>query len=204
MHQAFDRQVRTLLDKGYAPLAGLDEGNFVRRLAPLRDRLNEVSPSTDDRRITFVLVPGTGLVPRVEAAELLSLRGKAGFTTMEPGDLAGFTPLDGLDLPADSPYLLVDVDTGPDTLNLPPENAMPQLVAASRSPLTVDEGLALVTHHPEVLRSANCFSMLGSRCGDRRVTALWVSAGRPRLGWCWAGAPHTWLGSASCASRLTA
>jgi hypothetical protein len=53
-----------------------------------------------------------------------------------------------------------------------------------------------------VLKTANAFSLLGSRRGDRRVPALWLSGGRPRLGWCWAGAPHFWLGSASCAERL--
>jgi uncharacterized protein DUF5701 len=53
-----------------------------------------------------------------------------------------------------------------------------------------------------VLRSRNCFSLLGSRAGDKRVPALWVSSRRPRLGWCYQGAPHTWLGTASCAGRL--
>ena len=71
-----------------------------------------------------------------------------------------------------------------------------------RSPLTLEEGLAVVTHHPGILREQTCFEMLGSRCGDKRVTGLWVSAKRPRLGWCWGGNPHTWLGMASCAGRL--
>ena len=79
---------------------------------------------------------------------------------------------------------------------------MPKILAAGRLPLTLDEGIAVVTHHPDLLSSGNRFSMLGSRCGDRRVTAIWVSQRRPRLGWCWAGAPHTWLGSASCGSRV--
>jgi len=85
---------------------------------------------------------------------------------------------------------------------VPPDDAMPKILAANRSPLTVDEGIALVTQHPEVLLTGSRFSMLGSRCGDRRVTAIWVSQNRPRLGWCWAGAPHTWLGSASCGGRV--
>jgi hypothetical protein len=34
------------------------------------------------------------------------------------------------------------------------------------------------------------------------VTAIWISKGAPKLGWCWAGNPHTWLGSASCAKRI--
>ncbi|WP_422678000.1 DUF5701 family protein [Blastococcus brunescens] len=28
-----------------------------------------------------------------------------------------------------------------------------------------------------------------------------MSARRPRLGWCYQGAPHSWLGTASCAGR---
>jgi hypothetical protein len=79
---------------------------------------------------------------------------------------------------------------------------LPRLTAASRSPLTIAEGLAVLVSDPGVLRARNCFSLLGSRAGDKRVPALWVSARRPRLGWCYQGAPHTWLGSASCAGRL--
>jgi Family of unknown function (DUF5701) len=67
--------------------------------------------------------------------------------------------------------------------------------------LTVAEGVALLIQFPEFLQPNNCFSLLASRCGDKRVPALWLSEGRPKLGWCWAGNPHTWLGSASCGKR---
>ena len=102
----------------------------------------------------------------------------------------------------DTAYLLLDVDTGGSTLDMPPDLAMNRIREHGRSPLTIEEGVAVVTHYPDLLRSRDCFSMLGSRCGDRRVTAVWLSVGRPRLGWCWAGATHTWLGSASCGARL--
>jgi hypothetical protein len=120
---------------------------------------------------------------------------------MEPDDLAAFRPLPELGIPA-APYLLVDVDTGPDTLNQTPAEVLPRLIAAGRSPLTIAEGLSVLVSDPGVLRSHNCFSLLGSRAGDKRVPALWVSARRPRLGWCYQGAPHTWLGSASCGDRF--
>ena len=68
----------------------------------------------------------------------------------------------------------------------------------------IEEGVALLTHFPEFLQPNNCCSLLASRCGDKRVPALWLSEGRPKLGWCWAGNPHTWLGSASCAKRSSA
>jgi hypothetical protein len=126
---------------------------------------------------------------------------RVGFTTMEADDLARFAPIDGLEIPA-GPYLLEDVDTGAELLNVTPDDALARILAAGRSPLTIEEGIALLGHHPDVLRTHNAFSLLGSRCGDRRVPALWTSKGRPRLGWCWAGNPHTWLGSASCASRV--
>ena len=197
----FDRQVATLVDKGYPDLSGLPEADFVALLSPLREAVADLSPSGGADRIPFVLVV-TGLA-RAQAFARVQLRGRTGFTTMEPDDLARFVPIADVEVPAATAYVLTDIDTGQDTLDVPPDDAMPTIVAAGRLPLTLDEGIAVVTHNPDLLGSGNRFSMLGSRCGDRRVTAIWVSQRRPRLGWCWAGAPHTWLGSASCGSRVT-
>jgi len=73
-----------------------------------------------------------------------------------------------------------------------------------RSPLTIEEGVAIVTHYPEYLMKNNCFSLLASRHpGDKRVPAIWINAQKQaNLGWCWDGNPHTWLGSASCRHRI--
>ncbi len=60
----------------------------------------------------------------------------------------------------------------------------------------------VATQHPEWLRDRNCFEMLGSRAGDKRVTGIRVSKGSPRLGWCWMGNPHTWLGMATAGGRV--
>jgi hypothetical protein len=101
-------------------------------------------------------------------------------------------------------YLLVNIDRGKENINLAPNQALPLLQKASRSPLTIDEGVAIVTHYPDFLRKNNCFSLLASRhSGDQRVPALWINSQKsPNLGWCWNGNPHTWLGSASCTTRL--
>ncbi|RYX99980.1 hypothetical protein EON78_02185, partial [bacterium] len=107
-----------------------------------------------------------------------------------------------LNTPETMIYLLLDIDTGKDLLNVTPNDALKIITKQGRSALTIWEGIALVTQYPEILRTNNCFSLLGSRCGDRRVTALWISERKPKLGWCWAGNPHTWLGSASCKSRF--
>ena len=184
------RQADTLRRLGYADVD----------TAPLEEAAAALEATAGDR-IPFVLV-APGVAP-ADAIAQVELAGKPGFTTMEPDDLARFRPLDGLE-PPDGAYLLADVDTGAATLNVTPDDALAELERDGRSPLTLEEGLAVVTQFPEVLRMRNCFSLLGSRCGDRRVTALWVSERRPRLGWCWAGNPHTWLGSASCGARVVA
>ena len=181
--------------KGYPELAGQPAEAFAQALAPLRDS------APDDE---FVLVVKSELAPAAETIGRVERRGKAGFSVLEREDLGRFTEIDGVRLPAGGAYLLTGIDTGADTLNVTPDDALETIVAAGRSPLTIDEGVALVTHDPEAVAKNGGFSLLASRCGDRRVTALWISDKRPKLGWCWAGNPHTWLGSASCAERIGA
>jgi hypothetical protein len=193
----FDRQIDALAQTGLPERLDLADACFRAWLEPLRDLLPV--PDTGGDGIPFVVVLPD--LPVVDVLGSVHTVGGAGFTTVEPEDLARFRPLPELDVP-NAPYLLLDVDPGPDTLNLPPREALPRITAAGRSPLTVAEGLAVLVSDPGVLRSRNCFSLLGSRAEDKRVPALWVSARRPRLGWCYQGAPHTWLGSASCGGRV--
>jgi hypothetical protein len=199
--RAFDAQVETLLRKGYPTLAGLREEEFVGSLEPLRDRAEEIEAG-DPGHIPFVIVIGAELMPAAHAITLVELGGHAGFTDMDAADAARFEPILSVELPDSTAYLITDVDPGEATRDVTPDDALPLIARAGRSPLTLEEGIALVTHHPEVLEERTCFSMLGSRCGDKRVTALWISKRHPRLGWCWAGNPHSWLGSASCGGRV--
>jgi hypothetical protein len=202
MTSEFDRQLATLIARGYPRLAGLSEAAFTRFIEPLRD----LAPSTpsDDGRIPFVIVV-PGLVSPEQAMHLVELGGKPGFVDMTSADpLDRFLPIDGVEIPPASAYLITNVDTGKDMLNVTPDEALTTIREEGRSPLTIDEGIAVLTHFPDVLTTHNAFSLLGSRSGDRRVPALWLSKGRPRLGWCWAGNPHTWLGSASCSGRVGA
>jgi hypothetical protein len=192
----FDRQVDALAQTGMPERLDLRDSCFRALLEPLRDLLPP--PQPDHGTVPFVVV-----LPDLPLREVLAQVpgvGGTGFTTMDDEDLARFRPLPELGVPP-VPYLLLDVDTGPDTLNRPPGEVAPDLAARGRSPLTIAEGLSLLVADHGVLRSRGCFSLLGSRCGDKRVPALWVSERRPRLGWCYQGAPHTWLGTASCAGR---
>ena len=195
----FDRQLANLVDKGYPAMAGLSVAELTARVEPLRALLPPAKASTDDS-IGFVLVVKSSLVPTGKAVERILVGKKTGFTDMTD-EIDSYLPIEGLGVPDSDVYLVVDVDTGRETLNVRPNDALPQILAAGRTPLTTDEGVALVTHYPEIFSSHNAFQALGSRAGNRRIPSFWVSKGAPRLGWCWAGNPHTWLGAASAAGR---
>jgi hypothetical protein len=164
----FRRQTDLLVQEGYPALAGLTDEAFRAIIAPLESRLPP-KPS--------VLIVTGALVPVPKLIELTVLNGKRGFTTMAVHDILGFTPTPDLGVPDAAVYLITDVDTGGKTLNVRPDEALPQILAGDRTPLTLEEGLAVVTHHPDWLRTRNCFEMLGSSAGDRRVTGIWVSKG---------------------------
>lgn len=199
--QAFRHQVDVLVHKGYPGTAGLSDTEFRTLVAPLEDRLADLPFSAVEGRIPFVLVVTRAVVAPEAAVPLIDLEGKQGWTDMQSGDLARFAPIEGVTVPA-SAYLLVDIDTGAEFRNIRPLHALPSIVEQGRSPLTIDEGVALMLQFPHVLHTHNAFQMLASRCGDKRVPAMWVSYGKPRLGWCWEGNPHSWLGMGSAAARI--
>ena len=115
--------------------------------------------------------------------------------------LAPYRPIEQVELPHPAAYLLLDMERGEEFLNVRPEEALPVVLGRGRTPLTIEEGIAVVTHAPQVLEKNRCFMLSGSRRGDRRVPAMWISERAPKLGWCWDGNPHTWLGVASAGSR---
>ncbi|HET6563006.1 MAG TPA: DUF5701 family protein [Marmoricola sp.] len=189
-----DRQLDRLVELGYPALAGLTVEAFRTLAQPLRPLVPASS---------YLLVVRSTLVPTVDAVERWTVAGKAGWTDMAD-ELAGFRPTADVAVPDADLYLLTDVSTGAETLGVTPADALPQIAAHGRTPLTIDEGVALVTQHPDVFETHNAFQALGSRAANKRIPSFWVSKGAPRLGWCWLNNPHSWLGSASAEARLAA
>ena len=200
-----DTQIDRLVGLGYPALAGLDEPAFRAVVEPLRGYAAILAH--DDLpagRTSFVLVVTRDLVRPEDTVPLLHLVGseKPGKVDRNhaEGDLATYHPLPGLVPPAPA-YLLVDVDRGAEFCGVRPEAALPVIRDRGRTPLTIDEGIAVVTHAPQLLEKNTCFMLSGSRRHDRRVPAMWISERAPKLGWCWDGNPHTWLGVASAGDR---
>lgn len=200
LERELDRQLATLHTKGYPRLAGISRDELTEQVEALRPLLPKVDVS-DDAALPFVVVVRSGLVPTVAAVERFDVKGRAGWTDMAD-EIDGYLPIDGVEVPDVPVYLLAGVSTGAETLGVRPVDALPMIRQGGRTPLTVDEGVALVTQLPTSLTELNAFQAVGSRADNKRIPSFWMSKGAPRLGWCWEGNPHTWLGAASAATRL--
>ena len=209
----FQQQVDRLVALGYPALAGIAEERFRDVVEPLRPAAEKLAGVATPSHVPMVLVVTRVLVPPEQTVPLLRLHGHQGPGTRPgvvdrnhgEGGLAEYRSAEGCEPPG-AAYLLADVERGEEFCNVTPEAATATIRGRGRTPLTIEEGIALVTQVPQVLESNRCFMLAGSRRRelptDRRVPALWISERAPKLGWCWDGNPHTWLGTASVAERI--
>jgi hypothetical protein len=185
----------------------------VHRIAGLpADQLRNVPDHPDS-----LLVLHPELVPPSALAPLLRVNDKPGFVVTDMADVDEFTPISALKLPDAPVYLIRDLDRGDAMANWSPDEALPAITDAGRTPLTLTEGLHWLLQRPDVLARGHCFMTIGSRRRksggslDARTPAVWISNGTgrdgpanrnaPKVGWCWAGNRHTWLGFASASGR---
>lgn len=155
-------------------------------------------------------------VPASALAPLLRRDDKSGFVVTDMPDVDLFAPT--AVEPPDAPlYLVTGVDRGDHMANWSPEEALPALGKEDRTPLLLTEGIHWVLQQPAALERNRCFMTIGSRLRkangtmDARTPAIWISNGTgrdgrerrnaPKVGWCWWGNRHTWLGFASATGR---
>jgi hypothetical protein len=196
-------QAERLIELGVHDIAGLRA-----------ERLRNVPEQPDS-----LLVIHPRLVPASALAPLLRVNDKPGFVVTDMADVDEFAPIGSVSVPDAPVYLVCDLDRGDAMANWSPDEALPAIDKASRTPLTLTEGLHWLLQRPDVLQRNHCFMTVGSRRRkpggslDARTPAVWISNGTgrdgaanrnaPKVGWCWAGNRHTWLGFASAAARKT-
>ncbi|MEU7436005.1 DUF5701 family protein [Streptomyces sioyaensis] len=205
---ALSAQAERLIELGVHELTGLPAAEF-RTFAAAAE-----APAGDDGALLAVhpdQAPASALAP------LLRRDGKPGFVVTDMPDVDLFAPLDTVALPDAPLYLLTGLNRGDQMANWSPNEALPTLTAEARTPLLLTEGIHWVMQQPAVLERNHCFMTIGSRLRkangalDARTPALWISNGTgrdgrerrnaPKVGWCWAGNRHTWLGFASATDR---
>lgn len=204
--QLFEQQVDTLVEKELHLLTGQSEADFRNELSFLKKNL--AGKELFNLDFESGVIPFLIIVPQFHSsiADLMKkviYYKKSGIEKMFPHISEEFSSIEGIEIP-EKPYVLINIDRGGKYLNVRPTDALVAIIDNSKTPLTIIEGIFLLLYYPEMLIKNNCFSLLGSRIKDnKRVPALWINAKKePNLGWCWAGNPHTWLGSAFAQSRV--
>ncbi|MES9519570.1 DUF5701 family protein [Streptomyces capoamus] len=204
-------QVERLIELGVHETAGLP-ATELRAFAARAE-------AAEDAGAEALLAVHPDRAPASALAPLLRRDGKPGFVVTDMTDVDLFAPLDTV-VPPDAPlYVLTGLDRGDRMANWSPDEALPALTAEARTPLLLTEGIQWVLHQPAVLDRNHCFMTLGSRLRkpdgalDARTPAVWISNGTgrdgrerrnaPKVGWCWAGNRHTWLGFGSATGRRT-
>lgn len=181
------QQVKTLLDKGYPEAAGIKRDRFLEYvdLIPLRDKF-EIGD--------LVVIPER-IVPIYKQMQMLM----ASETYL---DLGMLTQDDSVETP-NIPYLIRDVEDGAAMRNTSPDNCVKQFNEQGRFGLTIEEGIAIITHKPETLNN-HYIDLPGSRYGSCWMPDLWLDNGRPELSYGRTDFPRPLYGSASCGSRIRA
>lgn len=202
----FNRQVQNLIAKNYVSLSGLDQIVFL-------DQVNELLPIILNQNLAPVNL-GTGYLPFVVVSQNLInskdmvksivYNNKHGVDVMRPREPSDFRNIPSEIIPTSNFYLICNVYRGEEYLNITPEIALVDIKSNQNTPLSLNEGIAIVTHFPEFLQKNKCFSLPASRyVGDQRVPAIWINSKKEaNLGWCWDRNPHSWLGSGYCKNRL--
>ena len=126
--QTLIEQAERLIDLGLHTAAGLspDELRSVVRRAGERDALLVLDP---DR------VPPSALAP------LLRLGDRAGFVVEDMTDVDAFAPIPEAAPPSSAIYLVDGPTRGDEMANWSPDEALPAITSAGRTPLTLVEGI---------------------------------------------------------------
>jgi hypothetical protein len=199
-------QAQRLIDLRVHVRAGLDAADVHAAAA---------QAATDEPDVLLVVHPDRA--PASTIASLVEYSGKSGFVVIDMPDVDEFVPVDGLSIPATPLYTVHGIDRGDHLANWSPNEALPVITRDGRTPLLLTEGIHWLLQRPDALERNHCFMTIGSRLRrgngrlDARTPAIWISNGSgrdgaeqrnaPKVGWCWAGNRHTWLGFASGTER---
>ena len=153
-----NKQLERLVALGYPDVADMSEDAFRALARPLIRALERSDLGAD-----ILLVPTRELVTPESLIARTSIDRMAGFTTMPPRDIVSFLPTDGFEPPEGPFYLVIEPHTGTCYTNREPDVARKLIESDERLPLTLEEGLAIATQHPDWLLEKNGFNLLGSR-----------------------------------------
>jgi len=152
--ELFAKQVKTIIQRNFHIPTGLSESDFVNRyIMPLKQLLvkNDKNVKIEQSHFPILVVVPHNIVPLGYQVERI----RESINDIQLEHLIKpewFENAPGLSTP-DKPYILRDVETGYAMRNTTPKKSVKIFKNEGRFPLTLDEGIALISHFPEVLES---------------------------------------------------
>lgn len=157
----------------------------------------------------LIVIPGT-CIPADEQIKMATFDGVSGevdplFDPANPLQNGTFSLLrnTGGIITPDEPYLILRVIGGLKTIRISPARAVQQFHKEKITPLNIFEGIALVTHYPEILLNHG-IALPGSCFGTKGVPVIELSKRTITLTSRPFTAEDIRRGSASCRARITA
>lgn len=183
LEELFDKQVRRLLDKDYPEAASMEIDIFLSYLTPLREKILKIG-KVEDHFIPFLIVIPERFVSILKQLSLATINGKVGsnFSTLRLDTLHNVYGMGT----SKGPYLIFDIDNGTQSCGASAEKCYEKFKDRGRRGLTVEEGIALVTHYSETLKH-HAVCLIESRLDSHRVPSLWLNDDdeNPILVWDW-------------------
>ena len=152
--ELFLKQVNRIIERKYFIPTGLSESDFIDNhimlLKQLLDKDNVNTTLKENRIPILVVVPDTIVTLSYQLEKIRESINDTQFDyIIKP---VWFKNAEGVSTP-ETPYLLFDVETGYTMRNTPPKKCVKTFEDEGRLALTIDEGIALITHFPGVLES---------------------------------------------------
>jgi len=169
----FDDQLNAVIENDYPQAAGISVAQFRECIQPLK-RLVERYRPTGSGGIPFLIVVPERFVPIPKQLQALQT------SNISLLRLTAILPVPGVHVP-DNPYLALTITDGRDFRSQTPVSCIQKLRRQKRSPLTLCEGIALVTHFPCVLRH-HAIDLFNSVYGATNVPTLSLIEGRVFIG----------------------
>jgi hypothetical protein len=154
LEELFSNQINRIIRRKFYIPAGLSEDDFINdHIMPIKQLLEKARMDTESKenRVPILLVIPNTIVSL--SYQLECVRERIDDTQLEQIiQPEWFKDAEGVSTP-DKPYLLVDVENGYSMKNITPKKCVETFQDEGRFALTIDEGIALITHFPEVLES---------------------------------------------------
>ena len=149
----FDRQAENLLKKNYHLSVGMDKELFQKTwFKPLLNSLVRYYEQPDNLlldyglRVPFLIVFPHTFIPRETQLSMITWVGLRKSPILKLKE-----PIADRMTRSDKPYIALDVDPGTQLQGLSVDESIQQINIQARGGLTLDEGIALATHYPEIL-----------------------------------------------------